>query len=169
MFKRKLIWPLVAFIAIVVLLQNGRTFYENRKLDRYLTEYDFHAYTYDQIDESTLALFTNEDETLLGLAEMNDDDYAFETVDSIDMPPFDYVHLHDETTHYFGVRLNHNPQKVASLRIIGELMQEQHVLNRPEEDAFSEYHILKLHNAPQENWTLQTLDQNNQVLDSIDL
>lgn len=169
MFKRKIIGVLLACIALIALIQNGPTFFENRKLDRYLTDDGFDAYTYDQFDESNLALFTNEDETLLGLAEMSGDGYGAATVETLEAAPFDYIELEHEDTYYWGVRLNRNPQNVASLRIIGERMQEEHVLNRTEEDASSKYHILKLHNIPQENWTLQTLDQHDQVIDSIDL
>lgn len=169
MFKRKIIGVLLACIALIALIQNGPTFLENRKLDRYLADDGFHAYTYDQFDESNLALFTNEDETMLGLAEMSGDGYSATTVETVDAAPFDYIELEHEGTYYWGVRLNNNPQKVASLRIIGERMQGEHVLSRPEEDTFSKYHILKLHNVPQEDWTIQTLDQNEQVIDSIDL
>ncbi|WP_233004796.1 hypothetical protein [Exiguobacterium aurantiacum] len=169
MFRQKFILILVACIALIALIQNGPTFLENRKLDRYLADDGFHAYAYDQFDESSFALFTNEDETLVGLAEMSGDGYGAATVEPLEAAPFDYIELKHEDTYYWGVRLNNNPQKVASLRIIGERMQGEHVLNRPEEDAFSKYHILKLHNVPQEDWTIQTLDQNGQVIDSIDL
>lgn len=169
MFKRKIIGVLLACITLIALIQNGPTFFENRKLDRYLTDDGFDAYTCDQFDESNFALFTNEDETLLGLAEMSGDGYGTATVETLEAAPFDYIELEHEDTYYWGVRLNNNPQKVASLRIIKERGQEQHVLNRPEEDAFSNYHILKLYNVPQEDWTIQTLDQNDQVIDSIKL
>lgn len=168
MFKRKIIGVLLACITLIALIQNGPTFFENRKLDRYLTGDGFDAYTYDQFDESNFALFTNEDETLLGLAEMSGDGYGTATVETLEAAPFDYIELEHEGTYYWGVRLNNNPQKVASLRIIGERMQGEHVLNRPEEDTFSKYHILKLRNVPQKDWTIQTLDQNEQVIDSID-
>ncbi|WP_214835853.1 hypothetical protein [Exiguobacterium sp. s36] len=169
MFKRKIIGVLLACISLIALIQNGPTFFENRKLDHYLTNDGFHAYTFDQFDKSNLALFTNEDETVLGLAEMSGDGYGAGTVETLDAAPFHYIELEHEDTYYMGVRLNNNPQHVASFRIIGERMQEDHVLNRPEEDSFSNYHILKLHNVPEEIWTLQTLDQNNQVIDSIEL
>jgi len=169
MFKRKTIGVLLACLTLIALIQNGPTFFENRKLDRYLTDDGFDAYTYEQFEESNLALFTNEDETVLGLAEMSGDGYGASTIETLDAAPFDYIELEHEDTYYMGVRLNNNPKHVASFRIIGERMQADHVLNRPEEDTFSNYHILKLRNAPQDNWTLQTLDQNDQVIDSIDL
>ncbi|EPE63035.1 hypothetical protein L479_00557 [Exiguobacterium sp. S17] len=138
-------------------------------MKRYLTDNDFHAYEYDKIDKATIALFTDKDETMLGLAEMSVDGYGYGTVETIDMSPFDYIYSSDESNNYLGIRLNEQPQSVAYLRIVGDRIKEQHILNRPEDSDYADTHIIELRNRPTSDWILQTLDQNEQVLDSIDL
>ncbi|TCI48471.1 MULTISPECIES: hypothetical protein [unclassified Exiguobacterium] len=170
MFKRKLIWSLVICIAIVVIFSGiDSYFYERHQLKRYLADNDFHAYEYHKTDDATLALFTNKDGTMLGLAEMSVDGYGYGTIETLDVDPFDYIYSSDESNHYLGIRLNKQPQNVAYLRIIGDRIQEQHILNRTEDSDYADTHIIELRNRPTSDWILQTLDQNEQVLDSIDL
>ncbi|TCI21496.1 hypothetical protein [Exiguobacterium sp. SL-9] len=169
MSTRRLTWALLICITVVIVFSGiGSYFYERQQLKRYLADNNFHAYEYLKTDDATLALFTNEDETLLGLADMSVDGYGYGTVEILDMSPFDYIYSSDDSNNYIGIRLNKQPQNVAYLRIIGERIQEQHVLNRPEEDDYAATHIIELRNRPTSDWTLQTLDQNEQVIDSID-
>lgn len=170
MSTRRLIWALLICIAIVVVFSGiGSYFYERQQLKRYLADNDFNAYEYYKTDEATLALFTNKDGTLLGLVEMKVDGYASGTIDISSFSPFDYAHLGDDFHNYLGIRLNKQPQNVVYLRIVGERIQEQHILNRPEDDDYSDTHIIELRNRPTSDWVLQTLDQHEQVIDSIDL
>ncbi|MFN3364883.1 MAG: hypothetical protein ACK411_00700 [Exiguobacterium mexicanum] len=168
MSTRRLIWALLICIAIVVVFSGiGSYFYERQQLKRYLADNDFHAYEYLKTDDATLALFTNNDENLLGIAEMSTDGYGYGTIEILDPSPFDYIYSSDGSNYYLGVRLNERPQDVSFIQITGDHYQERHSLNDIDGDDFSTTHIIILDNAPKKNFTLQTLNQHGQVLDTI--
>jgi hypothetical protein len=62
---------------------------------------------------------------------------------------------------------NERPQDVAFIQITGNHYQERHALNAIDDDDFSTTHIIILDNAPKKSFTLQTLKQHGQVLDTI--
>lgn len=168
MSTRRLTWALLICITVVVVFSGiGSYVYERFQLKSYLADNEFQAYDYLKTDDATLALFTNEDETLLGLADMSVDGYGYGTVEILDTSPFDYIYSSDGSNYYLGVRLNERPQDVAFIQITGDHYQERHSLNDIDDDDFSITHIIILDNAPKKNFTLQTLNQHGQVLDTI--
>lgn len=151
---------------VVVFSGIGTYFYERFQLKSYLADNEFQAYEYLKTDDATVALFTNNDENLLGIAEMSTDGYGYGTIEIVNPSPFDYIYSSDGSNYYLGVRLNERPQDVAYIQITGDHYQERHPLNAIDDD-FSTTHIIILNNAPKQNFTLQTFNQHGQVLDTI--
>lgn len=170
MAKRKQIGFFLLFIGVILVFSAFRTsLFEKVQLGRHLSNDDFNVYQYYEKDDAVFALFTNQDETILGIAERNDEGYGATTIDTDPSNAFDYIDLHDGTHHYLGLRLNHNAQEVATLRIKGELWQEDHTLNDLETDENNSLFLLDMRNSIEDALTIQTLDQNDQIITSISL
>jgi len=170
MAKRKQIGFFLLFIGVILVFSAFRTsLFEKVQLGRHLSNDDFDVYQYYEKDDAVFALFTNQDETILGIAERNDEGYGATTIDTDPSNAFDYIDLHDGTHHYLGLRLNHNAQQVAKLQIEGELWSEEHILNDASNGGNRDFFFLDMYNSIEDALTIQTLDQNDQIITSISL
>lgn len=182
MSKRVLILLLASFVVVIAIVVGfGQSFNEQQQekkaLDQtqqqtndYLTENGLKGYEYHHEDTSMLALFTNEDETVLGLVEtLSTGDYASATREITPNQAMDLVHLGSATVDYIGVRLNDHPKQVAYLRLNGSDQSEEFVVHRPSDEGYMMTYVIKMNKLPDGDVTIESLDYERNVLHSISL
>ncbi|MDA5561004.1 hypothetical protein PJK55_09700 [Exiguobacterium sp. MMG028] len=168
--NRKKVGIFLFFILSIAIVSAFRTsLLEKIQLGRHLSDQGFVVYQYYKKDDTVFALFTNDEERILGVAEQNQDGYGSVTIDTEPSTPFDYIDIQNGKNHYLALRLNHHAQQVAKLQIEGELWSEEHMLNDASNGGNRDFFFLDMYNSLEDALTIQTLDQHDQIMTSISL
>jgi hypothetical protein len=83
--------------------------------------------------------------------------------------PFDFVVLEDGETEYIGVRLNDRPEEVVYLRLNGDDVSKDFLVNDPENEGYAMTYVIETTKRSDGVWSLETLDTNKQVIHSSEL
>lgn len=144
--------------------------YENaqKELNRYITMNDWYAYEFHNREESILSFYSNEDRSVIGLAEIDVTTGNSGSVTKQVTPdqPFDFVVLEDGETEYIGVRLNDRPEEVVYLRLNGDDVSKDFLVNDPENEGYTMTYVIETTKRSDGAWSLETLDANKQVIHS---
>ena len=144
--------------------------YENaqKELNRYITMNDWYAYEFHNREDSILSFYSNENRSVIGLAEIDVKTGNSGAVTKQVTPdePFDFVVLEDEKHEYIGVRLNDRPEDVVYLRLNGDDTSKEFVVNDPENEGYTMTYVIETTTRSDGVWSLETLDTNKQVIHS---
>ncbi|WP_214873004.1 MULTISPECIES: hypothetical protein [unclassified Exiguobacterium] len=147
--------------------------YENvqKELNRYITMNDWYAYEFHNREESILSFYSNEDRSVIGLAEIDVTTGNSGSVTKQVTPdqPFDFVVLEDGETEYIGVRLNDRPEEVVYLRLNGDNVSKDFLVNDPENEGYAMTYVIETTKRTDDVWSLETLDAKKQVIHSSEL
>lgn len=139
-------------------------------LNDQMTAQGWSAYEYHKLEGSTVTLFTNTDDTILGLGIMKTNgEFSSSTRDTIEKTPFDWVHLGNGTDEYLGVRLNNQPEDVVYLRLQNSGWSKTYMVNDPQDEGYIRTYLITLEKALLGDWTIETLDREKNVLHSTQL
>lgn len=83
--------------------------------------------------------------------------------------PFDLVVLEDGETEYIGVRLNDRPEEVVDLRLNGDDVSNDFLVNDPENEGYAMTYVIETTKRSDGVWSLETLDAKKQVIHSSEL
>ena len=83
--------------------------------------------------------------------------------------PFDFVVLEDGETEYIGVRLNDRPEEVVYLRLNGDNVSKDFLVNDPEIESYTMTYVIETSRPSDGSWSLETLDAKKQVIHSSEL
>lgn len=135
-----------------------------QKLYEHITAQGWYTY----IQGSTVVLFTNEDETILGLGIMKSDGgFSTSTWDTIEEKPFDSIHFGNTTDEYIGIRFNEKPEDVVYVRLSGSDWSETYTVNDPRDEGYVMSYLITLDESQRGRFeTLETLDREKNVLHS---
>lgn len=138
-----------------------------QELNEKLTAQGWYAYEYHHLERSTVVLFTNADDTILGLGIMKTNgEFSSSTRDTIEETPFDWAHLGNGTDEYLGVRLNNQPEDVVYLRLQNSDWSKTYMVNDPRDEGYIRTYLITLEESLRGDWTLETLDREKNVLHS---
>ena len=147
--------------------------YENaqKELNRYITMNDWYAYEFHNREESILSFYSNEDRSVIGLAEIDVTTGNSGSVTKQVTPdqPFDFVVLEDGETEYIGVRLNDRPEEVVYLRLNGDNVSKDFLVNDPENEGYAMTYVIETTKRSDGVWSLETLDAKKRVIHSSEL
>ncbi|WP_214844937.1 hypothetical protein [Exiguobacterium sp. s150] len=174
MSKRGLLLLLTGlFIVIAISVTAGVGYYQDeqrkqplaqaqQKLHEHMTAQGWYTY----IQGSTVVLFTNEDETILGLGIMNSDGgFSTSTWDTIEEKPFDSIHFGNTTDEYIGIRFNEKPEDVVYVRLSGSDWSETYTVNDPRDEGYVMSYLITLDESQRGRFkTLETLDGDRNVM-----
>ncbi|TCI48472.1 MULTISPECIES: hypothetical protein [unclassified Exiguobacterium] len=138
-----------------------------QKLHEHMTAQGWYTY----VEGSTVVLFTNEDETILGLGIMNSDGgFSASTWDTIEEKPFDSIHFGNTTDEYIGIRFNEKPEDVAYVRLSGSDWSETYTVNDPRDEGYVMSYLITLDESQRGRFeTLETLDGDRNVMHAEEL
>ena len=133
-----------------------------QKLHEHMTAQGWYTY----IQGSTVVLFTNEAETILGLGIMNSDGgFSTSTRDTIEEKPFDSIHFGNTTDEYIGIRFNEKPKDVVYVRLSGSDWSETYTVNDPRDEGYVMSYLITLDESQRGRFkTLETLDGDRNVM-----
>ncbi|EPE63019.1 hypothetical protein L479_00558 [Exiguobacterium sp. S17] len=138
-----------------------------QELNEKLTAQGWYAYEYHKLEVSTVVLFTNADDTILGLGIMKTNgEFSSSTWDTIEEKPFDSIHFGNATGEYIGIRFNEEPEDVVYARLSASGWSETYTVNNPQDKGYVRSYLITLDESPRGDWTLETLDGNKNVLHS---
>ncbi|WP_214764407.1 hypothetical protein [Exiguobacterium sp. s141] len=138
-----------------------------QELNDQMTAQGWSAYEYHKLEGSTVSLFTNADDTILGLGIMKTNgEFSSSTRDTIEETPFDWAHLGNGTDEYLGVRLNNQPEDVVYLRLQNSDWSKTYMVNNPQDEGYIRTYLITLEKTLLGDWTLETLDREKNVLHS---
>ncbi|WP_214888818.1 hypothetical protein [Exiguobacterium sp. s142] len=142
-----------------------------QELNEKLTVQGWYAYEYHKLEGSTVVLFTNSDETILGLGIMNSDGgFSASTWDTIEEKPFDSIHFGNTTDEYIGIRFNEKPEDVAYVRLSGSDWSETYTVNDPRDEGYVMSYLITLDESQRGRFeTLETLDGDRNVMHAEEL
>lgn len=139
----------------------------NQELNERMSEQGWYGYEYHQLEGSTVVLFTNGDDSILGLGIMKmNGDFSSSTRDTAKDTPFDWTHLGNGTDEYIGVRFNERPEDVAYVRLSASDWIETYTVNDPQDEGYVKSYLITLKKSLHGDWTLETLDREKNVLHS---
>lgn len=132
---------------------------------------DWYAYEFHNREESILSFYSNEDRSVIGLAEIDVTTGNSGSVTKQVTPdqPFDFVVLEDGETEYIGVRLNDRPEEVVYLRLNGDNFSKDFLVNDPENEGYAMTYVIETTKRSDGVWSLETLDAKKQVIHSSEL
>ena len=176
MSKRGLVLLLMGMLIVIAIsVTAGVGYYQDeqrkqplaqaqQKLHEHMTAQGWYTY----VEGSTVVLFTNEDETILGLGIMNSDGgFSVSTWDTIEEKPFDSIHFGNTTDEYIGIRFNEKPEDVAYVRLSGSDWSEAYTVNGPRGEGYVMSYLITLGESQRGRFeTLETLDGDRNVLHS---
>lgn len=179
MSKRGLVLLLLSIILVITISVTAGVRYYNdeqekkaseqvqQELNDQLASQGWYAYEYHKLEGSTVTLFTNEDDTILGLGIMKTNgEFSSSTHDTIEEKPFDWTHLGNRTDEYIGLRLNERPEDVVYVRFQASDWSETYMVNNPQDEGYVMSYLITLDESPHGDWTLETLDGDKNVLHS---
>ncbi|MFN3364882.1 MAG: hypothetical protein ACK411_00695 [Exiguobacterium mexicanum] len=138
-----------------------------QELNEKLTAQGWYAYEYHHLERSTVVLFTNADDTILGLGIMKmNGGFSSSTWETIDEKPFDSIHFGNATNEYIGIRFNEKPEDVAYVRLKSPDWSETYTVNDPQDEGYVRTYLITLEESLRGDWTLETLDREKNVLHS---
>lgn len=138
-----------------------------QELNDQMTAQGWSAYEYHKLEGSTVTLFTNADDTILGLGIMKTNgEFSSSTRDTIEETPFDWAHLGNGTDEYLGVRLNNQPEDIVYLRLQNSDWSKTYMVNNPQDEGYIRTYLITLEKTLLGDWTLETLDREKNVLHS---
>ena len=144
--------------------------YENaqKELNRYITMNDWYAHEFHNREESILSFYSNEDRSVIGLAEIDVETGNLGSVTKQTEPnqPFDFVILRVEDMEYIGVHLKERPEDVVYLRLNGDDVSKDFLVNDPEIESYTMTYVIETSRPSDGVWSLETLDANKQVIHS---
>ena len=147
--------------------------YENaqKELNRYITMNDWYAYEFHNREESIIYFYSNEDRSVIGLAEIDVETGNLGSVTKQTEPnqPFDFVILRVEDMEYIGVHLKERPEDVVYLRLNGDDVSKDFLVNDPEIESYTMTYVIETSRPSDGSWSLETLDANKQVIHSSEL
>lgn len=178
MSKRGLILLLTGMLIIIgISVTAGVRYYEDeqrkqasaqsqQKLNEQLGTQGWYAYEYHKLDGSTVVLFTNEGDTILGLGIMKSDGgFSTSTRDTIEEKPFDSIHFGNTTDEYIGIRFNEKPKDVVYVRLSGSDWSETYTVNDPRDEGYVMSYLITLDESQRGRFkTLETLDGDRNVM-----
>lgn len=134
-------------------------------LTEQMTSHGWAAYEYHQLEESTVVLFSNVDETILGLGIMNTNgDFSASTRDTMEEKPFDAIHFGNTIDEYIGIRFNERPEDIVYVRLRTSDWNETYTVNDPQDEGHVRSYMITLKDSLHGDWTLETLDHHQNVL-----
>ncbi|ERG67476.1 hypothetical protein [Exiguobacterium chiriqhucha] len=136
-----------------------------QELNDQMTAQGWSAYEYHKLEGSTVTLFTNADDTILGLGIMKTNgEFSSSTRDTIEETPFDWAHLGNGTDEYLGVRLNNQPEDVVYLRLQNSDWSKTYMVNDPRDEGYIRTYLITLEKTLLGDWTIETLDRDKNVI-----
>ncbi|WP_214700282.1 MULTISPECIES: hypothetical protein [unclassified Exiguobacterium] len=148
-------------------IQAGNS-YENaeKEMNRYMTINDWYSFEVHNREQSILSFYTNEDRSVIGLAEI---DITTGNLGSVtkEIEPnqsFDFVTLQVENKEYIGVHLKERPEDVVYLRLNGDDVSKDFLVNDPENESYTMTYVIETTKPLDGSWSLETLDDNKQVI-----
>ncbi|WP_214744708.1 hypothetical protein [Exiguobacterium sp. s189] len=183
MSKRIILLTIVSGLIIVAIavgvglytytnIQNGNS-YENaeKEMNRYMTMNDWYTFQIHNMEQSVLSFYTNEDRSVIGLAEIDVETGNLGSVTKQTEPnqPFDFVTLQVENKEYIGVHLKERPEDVVYLRLNGDDGSKDFPVNDPEIESYTMTYVIETTKRPDGVWSLETLNANKQVIHSSEL
>ncbi|MCC5893316.1 hypothetical protein [Exiguobacterium sp.] len=174
MSKRGLVLLLTGMLIVIAIsVTAGVSYYQDeqrkqplaqaqQKLHEHMTAQGWYPY----IQGSTVVLFTNEDETILGLGIMNSDGgFNTSTRDTIEEKPFDSIHFGNTTDEYLGIRFNEKPEDVVYVRLSGSDWSETYTVNDPRGEGYVMSYLITLDESQRGRFeTVETLDGDRNVM-----
>ncbi|MCT4784852.1 hypothetical protein ACFQO8_00930 [Exiguobacterium aestuarii] len=180
MSKRTVLLTIVSGLIIVAIavgvglytytnIQNGNS-YKNaeKEMNRYMTMNDWYTFEIHNMEQSVLSFYTNEDRSVIGLAEIDVETENLGSVTKQTEPnqSFDFVTLQVENKEYIGVHLKERPEDVVYLRLKRGDESKEFTVNNPEDETYVMTYVMKLNTSSFEEGTLETLDRDHKVLSS---
>lgn len=153
-------------------IQAGNS-YENaeKEMNRYMTMNDWYTFEIHNMEQSVLSFYTNEDRSVIGLAEIDvTTGYLGSVTKQVTSDaPFDFVVLEDGETEYIAVHLKERPEDVVYLRLNGDDVSKDFLVNDPENEGYAMTYVIETTKRSDGMWSLETLDANKQVMHSSEL
>ncbi|WP_455331716.1 hypothetical protein [Exiguobacterium profundum] len=147
--------------------------YENaqKELNRYITMNNWYTFEFHNREESILSFYSNEDRSVIGLAEIDVTTGNSGSVTKQTEPnqPFDFVILRVEDMEYIGVHLKERPEDVVYLRLNGDNFSKDFLVNDPENEGYAMTYVIETTKRSDGVWSLETLDAKKQVIHSSEL
>ena len=144
--------------------------YENaeKEMNRYMTTNNWYTFEIHNMEQSVLSFYTNEDRSVIGLAEIDVETGNLGSVTKQTEPnqPFDFVILRVEDMEYIGVHLKERPEDVVYLRLNGDDVSKDFLVNDPEIESYTMTYVIETSRPSDGSWSLETLDANKQVIHS---
>ncbi len=147
--------------------------YENaeKEMNRYMTTNNWYTFEIHNMEQSVLSFYTNEDRSVIGLAEIDVETGNLGSVTKQTEPnqPFDFVILRVEDMEYIGVHLKERPEDVVYLRLNGDNVSKDFLVNDPEIESYTMTYVIETSRPSDGSWSLETLDAKKRVIHSSEL
>ncbi|MBR2758089.1 MAG: hypothetical protein IKD52_08450, partial [Exiguobacterium sp.] len=121
--------------------------YENaeKEMNRYMTTNNWYTFEIHNMEQSVLSFYTNEDRSVIGLAEIDVETGNLGSVTKQTEPnqPFDFVILRVEDMEYIGVHLKERPEDVVYLRLNGDDVSKDFLVNDPEIESYTMTYVIE--------------------------
>ncbi|MFY9946907.1 MAG: hypothetical protein WAL07_12685 [Exiguobacterium chiriqhucha] len=139
----------------------------DRKLNELMLDQHWNGYEHHKFKDSTVVLFTNADDTILGMVIMKTNgDFSTSTRDTAEKTPFDWTHFGNGTDEYIGLRFNERPEDVVYVRVSTSDWSKTYPVNTSRDEGYVRTYLITLEESLHFDSTLETLDRNQQLLHS---